>query len=60
MLRKFKIEQCRFVWASWDVNELSSREIRKRINEDPYYVRITMHGVGLSVFNRLGLLAFRK
>ncbi|KAK0382888.1 hypothetical protein NLU13_8804 [Sarocladium strictum] len=36
----------RFVWASWDVNELSSGVIRKRIDEDPYYLRITMHGVG--------------
>ncbi|CAG1994010.1 unnamed protein product [Fusarium graminearum] len=31
----------RFAWASWDVNELSEGPLRKRIDEDPYYLKMT-------------------
>ncbi|KAM0294212.1 hypothetical protein ACHAPM_011458 [Fusarium culmorum] len=30
-----------FAWASWDVNELSEGPLRKRIDEDPYYLKMT-------------------
>jgi hypothetical protein len=32
----------RFVWASWDVEELASGELRKEIDEDPYFLRSTI------------------
>ncbi|CEF85810.1 hypothetical protein FGSG_11508 [Fusarium graminearum PH-1] len=32
----------RFAWASWDVNELSEGPLRKRIDEDPYYLKMTL------------------
>lgn len=35
----------RFVWATWDVNELSSGEIRKRIDEDPYHLMVKVNGL---------------
>ncbi|RFU33068.1 hypothetical protein B7463_g3263, partial [Scytalidium lignicola] len=35
----------RFVWASWDVEELSTGKIRKRIDEDPYYLRASIVGL---------------
>ncbi|RFU30427.1 hypothetical protein B7463_g5894, partial [Scytalidium lignicola] len=35
----------RFVWASWDVGELAMGEIRKRIDEDPYYLRASVVGL---------------
>ncbi|KAK1764254.1 putative short-chain dehydrogenase [Phialemonium atrogriseum] len=35
----------RFVWASWDVNELATGEIRKRIDEDENYLRIGVVGL---------------
>ncbi|KAF5662570.1 peroxisomal short-chain alcohol dehydrogenase [Fusarium circinatum] len=34
----------RFAWASWDINELSQGPIRERIEEDPYYLKITIRG----------------
>jgi hypothetical protein len=36
----------RFVWASWDVNELASGTIRKRLEEDAFYLRASILGVG--------------
>lgn len=30
----------RFVWASWDVEELASGEVRKRLDLDPYFLRV--------------------
>ncbi|KAM0347486.1 hypothetical protein ACHAP4_011396 [Fusarium culmorum] len=33
-----------FAWASWDVNELSEGPLRKRIDEDPYYLKMTVRG----------------
>ncbi|KAF2096851.1 putative short-chain dehydrogenase [Rhizodiscina lignyota] len=35
----------RFVWAAWDVDELSTGEIRKRIEEDPYFLRASIVGL---------------
>ncbi|CAJ2513879.1 Uu.00g019980.m01.CDS01 [Anthostomella pinea] len=35
----------RFVWANWDVDELKSGEIRKRIDEDPNYLKIGVRGL---------------
>ena len=35
----------RYVWASWDVQELSTGEIRKRIDEDFYFLRATVAGL---------------
>ena len=32
----------RFVWASWDVDELASEENRRQIAEDPYFLRTTI------------------
>ena len=32
----------RFVWASWDVEELATDEIRKQVEEDPYFLRSTI------------------
>ena len=36
----------RFVWAAWDVEELSTGSLRKRIDEDPYFLKASI--VGLS------------
>lgn len=35
----------RFVWASWDVDELKSGEIRKAIEEDVEFLKIGVHGL---------------
>ncbi|KAI1400258.1 NAD(P)-binding protein [Hypoxylon fuscum] len=35
----------RFVWAAWDVDELRSGEIRKLIDEEPYYLQIGVKGL---------------
>jgi hypothetical protein len=35
----------RFVWSLWDIDELSTGEIRKRIEEDPYFLRISVAGL---------------
>ncbi|KAK6949702.1 hypothetical protein Daesc_009786 [Daldinia eschscholtzii] len=35
----------RFVWAAWDVDELKRREIRKLIDEEPYYPQIGVKGL---------------
>jgi hypothetical protein len=35
----------RYVWASWDVSELSKGETRARIDEDGEYLRIGMIGM---------------
>jgi len=40
----------RMVWASWDVNELASGNVRKRIEEDEDYLRISV--VGFTGSNR--------
>ncbi|KAI0508757.1 short-chain dehydrogenase [Xylaria bambusicola] len=35
----------RFVWASWDVEKLQSGDVRRRIDEDPTYLKIGIHGL---------------
>lgn len=35
----------RFVWASWDVEELSTGELRKRIDEDYFFLRASVSGL---------------
>lgn len=35
----------RFVWASWDVNELQSGQARQRIDNDAAYLRLGVHGL---------------
>ncbi|KAI0205875.1 short-chain dehydrogenase [Astrocystis sublimbata] len=35
----------RFVWASWDVEKLQNGEIRKRIDDDPAYLKIGINGL---------------
>ncbi|KAI0815863.1 putative short-chain dehydrogenase [Xylaria sp. FL0064] len=35
----------RFTWASWDVDQLKDGELRKRIDEDPYFLRIGVNGL---------------
>uniref|UniRef100_A0A093Y346 General stress protein 39 n=1 Tax=Talaromyces marneffei PM1 TaxID=1077442 RepID=A0A093Y346_TALMA len=35
----------RFAWASWDVEELATGELRKRIDEDPYFLRTSISGL---------------
>ncbi|KAI0125759.1 hypothetical protein BJ170DRAFT_632400 [Xylariales sp. AK1849] len=35
----------RFVWNEWDVDELKTGEIRKRIEEDPAYLQIGVKGL---------------
>ncbi|KAI2471042.1 NAD(P)-binding protein [Annulohypoxylon bovei var. microspora] len=35
----------RFVWASWDVEELKTGELRKRIDEDPWFLKVGVKGL---------------
>jgi hypothetical protein len=35
----------RVLWASWDVEELASGDVRKRIAEDGDYLRISVVGI---------------
>lgn len=35
----------RFVWATWDVNELTSGDIRKKIDEDPWFLKVGVKGL---------------
>ncbi|OTA87172.1 hypothetical protein M434DRAFT_81525 [Hypoxylon sp. CO27-5] len=35
----------RFVWAAWDIDELRGGEIRKLIEEEPYYLQIGVKGL---------------
>ncbi|KAI0161127.1 NAD(P)-binding protein [Hypoxylon sp. FL1284] len=35
----------RFVWANWDVEGLKTGELRKRIDEDPEYLKIGVNGL---------------
>jgi hypothetical protein len=40
----------RIVWASWDVEELARGDLRKRIEEDKDFLRVSV--VGFSAGNR--------
>ncbi|KAI0489813.1 putative short-chain dehydrogenase [Xylaria cf. heliscus] len=35
----------RFVWASWDVDQLKTGELRKRIEEEPAFLKIGVNGL---------------
>ncbi|KAK8137215.1 NAD(P)-binding protein [Apiospora sp. TS-2023a] len=35
----------RFVWTEWDVDEMKSGDVRKKIEEDPTYLQVGIHGV---------------
>lgn len=35
----------RFIWASWDVNELQEGELRNRIEEDVIFLKLGLNGV---------------
>ena len=35
----------RYAWSSWDVEELASGELRKRLDEDYYFLRSTVAGL---------------
>lgn len=35
----------RFIWASWDVEELMTGEIRKKIDEDANFLKLGVHGL---------------
>lgn len=35
----------RFVWCEWDVDELASGEIRQKIDEDPWYLKVGVKGL---------------
>jgi len=35
----------RFVWASWDVDELATGEVAKRMEEDGSYLRVGIMGL---------------
>ena len=37
----------RFVWASWDVDELAEGETRQQLEEDPYFLRTTISSLKL-------------
>lgn len=39
----------RFAWASWDVEELATGDIRKRIDSDPEYLRASIVGANSGV-----------
>lgn len=35
----------RYAYASWDVDQLASGPLRKRIDEDPYFLRVNVDGL---------------
>jgi hypothetical protein len=35
----------RFAWAGWDLDELRSGSIRERIDKDPKFLTIGVHGL---------------
>jgi hypothetical protein len=35
----------RFVWAAWDVEQLQSGELRKRIDEESTFLKIGINGL---------------
>ena len=37
--------QGRFVWAKWDIENLKTGKIRERIDEDPQFLRVGVHGL---------------
>lgn len=39
----------RFIWASWDVEELASGELEKRLEKDENFLRVGVHGLEYEV-----------
>jgi hypothetical protein len=35
----------RFVWANWDVTELSNEYLRQQIDEDEHFLKVGMEGL---------------
>ena len=35
----------RFIWAEWDVEDLASGDVRKKIDEDPWYLKVGIKGL---------------
>lgn len=35
----------RFVWCTWDVNDLASGEVRAKIDSDPWYLKVGVRGL---------------
>jgi hypothetical protein len=35
----------RMIWCSWDVEELRTGDIRKRLDEDHYFLRVSVSGL---------------
>jgi hypothetical protein len=35
----------RFVWTEWDVDELKNGPLRKRIEEDPWFLKVGVKGL---------------
>lgn len=35
----------RFVWAEWEMEELKTGQIRKRIDEDPWFLKTGVRGL---------------
>ena len=35
----------RYAYASWDVEQLATGPLRKRIDEDPYFLRVNVDGM---------------
>ncbi len=44
-LARGKFLHGRFVWTEWDVDELQHGEVRKHIDEDPFYLKIGVKGL---------------
>jgi hypothetical protein len=41
----------RFVWCSWDVEELATGALRKRIEEDFYFLRAGIVGLNAAMLS---------
>ncbi|KAH8649372.1 hypothetical protein BX600DRAFT_554871 [Xylariales sp. PMI_506] len=50
----------RFVWANWDVNELTTGAIRERLDNDPDFLTIGTHGLVQDPNVRKGIGAMKK
>jgi hypothetical protein len=35
----------RFVWCNWDITELSTGEVRKMIDSDPWFLKVGVKGL---------------
>jgi hypothetical protein len=39
----------RFIWSTWDVEELASGRLRKRLESDENFLRVGVHGLEYGV-----------